>query len=140
MKNTINIVVGDWSRDGHGHTETMSIKSNFTNIQIEKAFKEGCKIIGFDFGSNVAAEYQSSELDLEESHKIFNQINMQEAQEIADKFETNTTFSSSEVVNLDVGSYTALWLMFVKLSSPEFEFEIVEQQKLYIDGYGLFYE
>lgn len=48
MREIVRVVLGDWSDDGHGKTETYVIKTNLSGKELEKAFKAGVKKSGFD--------------------------------------------------------------------------------------------
>lgn len=69
MENTINLVVGDWSDDGHGKTDTITITSNFTMEQIEQAYKDGRGLVGVNL-SNVCNDYEDTLLSYEDWQKL----------------------------------------------------------------------
>ena len=55
---TINLIVGDWSGDGHTVTETVTISSNCSVDSIRLAYKEGSEILGFDLSETVCREFE----------------------------------------------------------------------------------
>jgi hypothetical protein len=56
------IVLGDWSKDGHGKSEKVLIDSNIPMEELQEAYKKSCKKTGFDFSENVCADYEDQKI------------------------------------------------------------------------------
>lgn len=67
--NTINLIVGDWSDDGHGKTDNITIMTNFTREQLEQVYNEGVGLVGVKL-SNVCDGYEDSFLSYEDWQKL----------------------------------------------------------------------
>ena len=52
LKNRIDIVLGDWSDDGHGVSEKYPILMNKTKKEMQEAYKASCKALGISFNHN----------------------------------------------------------------------------------------
>jgi len=48
----IDIVLGDWSDDGHGKYEKITILVNQTKAAMQLAYKDSCKALGISFNHN----------------------------------------------------------------------------------------
>ncbi len=127
--NTINLTLGDWSADGHGKTDTITISSSLTAKQLEAAYKRGCKKIGFDLTEEVAEQYENSILEEEVAEKL---------RAAGFKVEDIVGTYEGELDNLCVESFVVIWLFIVKLAKPDFEYKIINNADIKIGGYGLF--
>ena len=54
---------GDWSHDGHGHTQTLHLQSNYTPEAIGKAFKSVCETEGWEPHKWAENPWSSSSLE-----------------------------------------------------------------------------
>jgi hypothetical protein len=50
--NKIDIVLGDWSDDGHGKSDKVTILINKTPSEMKQAYKASCKALGISFNHN----------------------------------------------------------------------------------------
>ncbi len=123
---TINLIVGDWSGDGHTITENVTISSNCSVDSIRLAYKEGCKILGFDFSETVCREFEDRFVPEEIVEKLAEHGIKVKLDEVIDKYE------------LDTKSYTSLYLQIAKLGNDGFNYYIVSGQTINIGGYGLY--
>ena len=122
MNNVTNLVIGDWSDDGHGKTATITIKSNLTSKGIEKAFKVGAKKIGVDITS-LCEDYEDYGLPDEAIAKL-----------------KKAGYEGDEEEGfLEAGyeSFAAIYLFTVKIGDPSFEYKEVDGKNINIGGYGL---
>lgn len=123
----IKLVVGDWSKDGHEKSEDIYIESNLSIKDLTKAYKKGVSIVGLDVQSEVAANYQDSNISKKDLDKLINAGLEIELDEDGDEF------------YLDENSYSEIWLFVAKLGNPAFEYSFLEaEEQLNIGGYGLF--
>jgi len=65
----INLIVGDWSNDGHEKTEDIRFNASLDKENIEKAYKKGIKIVGKEF-LTLCEEYEQNTIP----KKLFMQI------------------------------------------------------------------
>ena len=129
MSKVINLVMGDWSSDGHGKTETVSIKSNLDKEEIKAAYKAGTKILGFDFINEVCADYGCHHRLPQENFETLVKHGMR--RDNWDMYDENT-------ISMWTDSFSEIYLFIVKLGNPEFEYKTVKAATIDIGGYGLF--
>lgn len=133
----INLVIGDWSRDGHEKTENVIIKSNLSLVDLQKAYKVGTKEIGFDFIKSVAARYEERELKREYLDKL-TEFGYKGSFEYYDYNEE----SDEEGPNIDEFEYVDILMFICKLGDSSFDYQMIESPEYprwNIGGYGLFY-
>lgn len=127
---TINLVVGDWSRDGHNQFDNVSINSNVDVKAIEKAYAKGTKIVGFDWSKEVAAKYEDNVID-------------------AQKIETLKKFNHPGLYNeeddgsaklYDPDEFAQTYMFIACLGDPSIVWSFVEMTKhqIKIGGYGIY--
>jgi hypothetical protein len=129
----VNLVVGDWSDDGHGKTETVMIMSNFDQKQIRAAYKKGVKTLGLDVAEHVCEDYEDSILSLKDYKTLSDKgfIFSKEIKKIVEK--------KNDEIYVDTDLFVKMYLFVVKLGEPTFEYEIPKPlQCVEIGGYGLF--
>lgn len=134
--NTINLVVGDWSNDGHGRTDTITISTNLSRSAVQKAYKAGAEVVGVDLTKDVCRDYEDHYIDDDVLDK-FRKAGLTQADVPEWKEEDLSTIDAS---SLWVGSeiFAHLYCFIVKKGAPAFEFTVVENKDLNIGGYGLF--
>lgn len=76
----INLVLGDWSGDGHNHTKSYVIDSSVSFDALENSHHEGCRVLGFSFENEAADEYEDPTISVDHFQKIIDHINVDEAQ------------------------------------------------------------
>jgi len=54
------LILGDWSDDGHGKTETFIVESNKPVDEAREAYFEAVKKTGIDFGEQVCRDYEDN--------------------------------------------------------------------------------
>lgn len=62
LKYNVCFTLGDPSGDGHASTSDYHMISNYSADEIDEAYKQATKILGFDFVENVGVDYQDNEL------------------------------------------------------------------------------
>lgn len=133
MKENITFVIGDWSKDGHNQTETVTIKSNLTLKEIALAYKIATKKLGFDFTKLAASDYEDNSLD-----KEYGDILIKNGIDVSD-LELDKDINGDEYYLLDFDSYLDTYLSIIKLGNSKFEYEVTSELNiLNIGGYGLF--
>lgn len=140
LPHSINLVVGDWSHDGHGLTKTITISSNLTTKEVESAYKKASKKIDIDLYENVCHRYQDYILLLKDWEKLSN------AGMTLDLFQ-DENYEAEKAANdkmrgfcICPKDFAAIYCFMVKLGNPKFEYIIVPENNntIYVGGYGLF--
>ena len=148
MNNTITLVLGDWSGDGHDKTRMISILSNLDKDTLFAAYKKASKKLGFSFIDDVCGDYEDSLLPKEKLNILikngfkienlgFNKTNTYLLNEANEAFNE----SGSDGLYLSEETYTNIFLFIVKLGNKDFKYEILKGKlnpTLDIGGYGLF--
>jgi len=131
---TINLVVGDWSDDGHGRTETITINTNLTRSEVQRAYKAGVELIGVDLTKEVCRDYEDHKID-DDTWKKFREAGLTKTDVPVWEEEDFEDISSLWVCPK---SFAYLYCFIVKKGDSSFEFKVVENKDLNIGGYGLF--
>lgn len=131
MSNThrIDLILGDWSGDGHGQSQTVIINSNLRKDELLTAYEAGTKLVGFDLINDVCEEYEDNRMKREYKTKLLD-LGFPDFYE--DGLEEDTCYLDQEL-------FAQIFLFICKLGNPSFEHEIVESDSfIHIGGYGLF--
>lgn len=132
----ITFTLGDPSGDGHASTSEYHMVSNYHAKEIDEAYKEACKIIGFDYVEEVGMEYLEPYIN-EEHFNILVEKNIIDRKD----FEC----SSGELdLYLDEEWYLDIFIKICKLVIPDLIliYRDLEEENLYcLDGaaYGIAY-
>jgi len=131
LPHMINLVVGDWSHDGHSMTEQSTIKCNLDKKGLEKAYKKGSKKVGFDLTEEVCEAYE----DMSVSDDVVEKLRTAGIK--PEDFIENEGGEWSFAYNWE--AFTELWLRIAKLGNPNLEFEMCsnDSPNINIGGYGL---
>lgn len=125
----INLVVGDWSNDGHGKTATFAY--NVTGVsstqEVIDAHKVGCEILGIELtqwgGFPYCQDYEDDSFPAEIAEKL----------NLSDYNETD-----EEMIGLFPESFAELYTKIVQVGNPGITFELLRGTEIDIGGYGLF--
>jgi hypothetical protein len=134
LEHRIELVVGDWSHDGHEKTDVQFLESNLPSSEIKKAYNAGTKIVGFDFSKVVARNYEEDKISVDKVDKLKSL-----GCELFDSYD-EYDFSEKEGYQLWPDIFTDVYLFICKLGNPDFEYELVSDSadRINIGGYGLF--
>jgi hypothetical protein len=128
----IKLVIGDWSCDGHEKSDDYYIESNLSKKEIEKAYKKGTKLLGFDFSEEIAECYEDSTLPKDKWEK-FKELGYTGGFDSEDQADENG-------VNIWLEEFLDLYLFIIQLGNPDFKYELVEEEDtIHIGGYGLYH-
>lgn len=129
------MVVGDWSNDGHGQTETLVIESNLSHEEIEAAYAKGVKEFGLDVARELCHEYEENTIP-RELYKRFEMIDPNFGDKYADSIDHDPT---SEDIAIWHKEFTAMWLIVAQCGNPDFKWRFSEAVKqIFVGGHGLF--
>jgi hypothetical protein len=165
MDNIIQLIVGDYSLDGHERTKTFMIKTNLTTKQLATAYKVGSEKIGFDFINICCRDYEDRTISKKVHDAFFEQGFVSFAEKnCKQKYQVvNTDFLEStdydeendQVDPFDMPKndketkpkekkyliwsdvYTDLYLFVCWLGNQKFQFQLIEGDRVPIGGYGL---
>lgn len=124
----ITLTVGDWSGDGHEKTEKYTCEFNLPIDKIEKAYKKGCKKLGFDLRRDVAADYEDRNISKDLYDKL---VEAGYSNEL-----------DSDIDSLTADDFVLMWVFIAKLGNPELKCSFCPTESLSninVGGYGLFY-
>jgi len=147
LDNTISLVLGDPSDDGHGKTDTFVIKSNLDQKDIEAAYKKGSEKLGFNLINEVCEEYEDSLLPKDKIDILvkngFTIDNLMSSSDY-DREDAEEAFEDDESSGFNINSeyFANTYLFIVKLGNKDFQYEMLKGKlnpTIDIGGYGLFY-
>lgn len=130
----INLNVGDRSGDGHDKREHFLIECNLDVAGVQKAYKKGVKLTGFDLSNEVAAEYEDCRISHEQLKRL---------RELGYEGELFDEKHMDDEVNgpaMDGLEFAHIYMFFVWLGNKDVVWEFVDARNASIDigGYGLF--
>ena len=144
--NTFEVVMGDWSGDGHNITETAIIKTNLDHKQIVEAMTRAQKELDIKPGRGHAHKQGSERLHLCEDYED-NTISFELAKKLKETigFEVESdTDDEDEEIYLYSDAFLDLWIKVLEYGArlnglePIVEHASKDYQSLLIGGYGLF--
>jgi hypothetical protein len=129
----IELVLGDWSRDGHNQTESFMILSSLDCGSLERAYKKGSKLVGFNLSEQVCHGYEDNEIDNDHLDKL---ISLGFNASILEQYEyckyTNVP------IQLSTNDFYMIYMFIARLGNPELKYESLDSESINIGGYGLF--
>lgn len=143
LTENVDLVVGDWSGDGHSITKTVGIKTNVTIEELRKAYQNGVKEVGVDLSEKVCRNYGDYRLSYDIFLKLiaFGELHdalFENYEEEIKALKTEEDFTESDYAYLDYERYAQLYLGIAKVGNPAIKYKFVESQSINIGGYGLF--
>lgn len=138
------IEIGDPSKDGHNQSEERIINSNKTKEQVREAYDKSCLLTGLVFTSNKDIIVNNEKLNWQHSEhsdrSICTEYESYEMSKLAEDILQTHGIKNTQIDG-DVDSLVNIFLEFIKLSLPDFEYNIVQDiiPSLGLTiGYGLF--
>jgi hypothetical protein len=133
--NRVNLVMGDYSGDGHMQQETMLIECNLTTLEIADAYKKGRAIVGWDLSETVADEYEDNKISLEKCNRL-----KELGYDTGFEGEGWVDEDDEEGPRISTIEFAHVYMFFVWLGNKDVVWEFVNDStgKLNIGGYGLF--
>lgn len=130
----LKVILGDWSDDGHSEKETICLKVNLTRNLIVQAYRESCEKYNLIFHDDyedkknlkILMDDNFNQEAVEILHKIFLAGGIKDNPELYDDEEIE--FSRKE-------KFVILLFKFIKLSLPNLEWEFIEEDIPYLNGY-----
>jgi hypothetical protein len=142
MSDTLNLVVGDWSRDGHNQTDSILVSTALTAQDVQDAWRTLERDLkakyNFTLYDNVCSEYEESQLN---EMQVIAFLNMGiDLDSIAENYSENP--SDPPDYHLGSDSYAELVIELLNKTNPALELKSVPHQynkEINIGGYGLFW-
>ena len=143
-KQKMYLVIGDWSKDGHGHSEMVLFEVNYTVREIQEAYKASCKLTTLSL--NHTEDYTGVKRDYGESKKY----------QIATDFDHRTISKEALKILIEFkcplddflarsdgeyslssssSSFADFWFWFVSLSLPDLKWESYKENIPKINGF-----
>lgn len=133
--NTINLIIGDESNDGHGKTSTYSIATPGTIDDFNVAYNKACNILGFNFITDCCNDYEDNLIDFDIAEKLKNSgIDLDLYLEKWPGLE-----KTEDGYGVWTDDYVLLYIEIVKLGGYTEPITIINNNEISIGGYGLFY-
>lgn len=121
----VQLTVGDWSDDGHGKVDNTLVKSNLNKDDVLKAYKDGCKVCGFDI-TKYCEDYEDNSVPMELIRKV--------PPKILDSLYEET----DEEYGATSEDFAQIYLWICKQGNPNFVYKVFVPKEIHIGGYGLF--
>jgi len=129
------LVIGDWSGDGHSKYDKVLVHSNKRVEQIQKAYRDSCRLTGVSF--------HEGEIDYktwEEDRKFQISTEYESGLEISDEVKEALKKHGLEVKDCDdieneLEYFTKLWFDFVRLSLPDLKWQNAKDDIPCINGF-----
>lgn len=130
----VTLTVGDWAADGHGRTHRVTIRTNLSAPELQRAYVEGTKIVGFDLKEKVARDYEDNSFPKQYFSKLI------ELGLPADDIFGDVPEEELFEYGLDYDTYWMVWLFIAKLGAPRLAYrQVLEGSNVNVGGYGLFF-
>ncbi len=130
----IQLVIGDWSGDGHEITRSVTAHSNIPADELKAAYDLGVKATGVDLTRDVCSDYRDSSLSAEVLAKL---VAAGYAIPGMENLSGNEIFDDTQY--LDPEEFAGIWLFIARKGNPELRVDLVENDaRINIGGYGLF--
>lgn len=123
-KTLIQLVVGDWSGDGHCQTDTVIVESSKSKSETESAFKKGDEKFGL---SSYCEEYEDS--------TVPEKLILQLKDYLPWNFDESLSY---EDFSASPEEYADLWIAVARSADPDLELHIVQITRIEIGGYGCY--
>lgn len=152
MSHIVCLIVGDWSRDGHGMSEKIIFNCNKSSDVVYDAYKKGKGIIGFDLTS-LCDDYRQGRLSWDELQKLRaagftdeleDEITPERSIEINKEWRKRGLLKSTQPdrdwagAALDPETYATVYMFIAKLGNASLTYELAKMSSYPIGGYGLF--
>ena len=119
----INLVVGDYSGDGHDKRETITIRSNKEADETRYAFEQENETVQLE---QYCSEFEDQEFPTALISKYVS----------TDLYVVDPDEEFSE---MDLDTFAEIWMGMARAGDPELVLSVENIPEIFIGGYGLFY-
>ena len=142
MKYNIGFTLGDPSADGHGHSVDYHMVSNYSVLEIDRAYTNTTKILGFNLVKDVGDEFEGDYWVPEDFTAKLLELGIIEESDI--EHEETEYGPPVGTYRLDLDSFVDLYFRIARYSLPDLEWDdrdLLEEQIYDLNGaaYGLAY-
>lgn len=134
------LVLGDWSDDGHGKTDKILVESNMSVKDIKQAYKNSCKLTKIKFEDEVAADFEEPYFSKKAMKIFITRFGL--TRDIVKKWNkiekidvSQNEFNDFNSPTLDIESFINAWIWFVRLSNPDIQINVIDDEIPCINGY-----
>lgn len=128
MKHLLKVILGDWSDDGHGKTKTFIIECNLSEQDLNRAYRAGVEIIGFDFKEEVASDYDDATINR-------GLLKILRSKGVKISFEDYDP--DDYEICIDPDDYLEMYMGVCKLGNPNLNYQVRSLPEIRAGGYGL---
>ena len=129
----IDLVIGDWSGDGHEKTRQYTIHSNLNKDCLVVAYWKAVEITGINLIKDVCSEYEDHNLPEDIYLKLC-------GFGVCELFREEDGSIDEDTLYMEPEFWVDLYCNFCKAGNPDFLFEFsTAPSSINIGGYGLFY-
>jgi hypothetical protein len=129
MKHMINLIIGDASGTGHRGTKEVTISSSLTPKELQKAYRAGTSVVGFDLEAVLNEVEQHYLTHLQAARLV--ELGLPDF-----LLEENPTYKTRYRIWMD--DYVHLWMFVAALGNPRLAWKESEGiDAMCIGGYGL---
>jgi hypothetical protein len=138
MKYEIELIVGDWSCDGHEKSENFIVRCSLSKNQLEKAYKAAVKRIGLDPSEDLARDYEDHKFPRE----YFDKLVAAGIMITSDDFDHDGADDADDTTcdfRFGTDTFVDLYMKVAQSENSQLTYEHVTPPSIHIGGYGLFY-
>lgn len=142
----VNLVLGDWSGDGHEKTDSVTYKVNLSETELKASFETGLSILDNNkdgvkrrgYSLPICEDYEDSRLPADFLVKL-KACGLDPIDYIDEWSAEDYLQDPDSGASVDRNQFAKLWLDVAKLGNAILEYEEVQMPHINIGGYGLFY-
>lgn len=135
LKETVILVVGDQSHDGHSRTCDIHIKCNKDAYTLRTAYANGVRISGVDLTRDIANNYEDSLFPDDEVEKL--KIHGFDREKFLNPMDEKDLDGKWYIMEPEV--FAEVWMFIAKIGEPDIKWQIISpSRRIWIGGYGLF--
>ena len=134
--NDINIVVGDWSGDGHSQSDSYLYQVNITADELKAAYGRGVTEIGFSITS-MCKDFEDGEIERQYAEKLVaNGFVLECGETIEGRADDSMT---EDYIYLNPSEFADAYMIIAKLGEPTLKYTRRKDiPDIRIGGYGLY--
>lgn len=133
IPNGVELIVGDWSMDGHEKVDRFLICSSLDKASLNEAFATASKKIGFNFSYEVADDYEDNLFPKE-------YIDLLRERGIEFTLSDEDSANDDGSVALQPKDFVNVWLAIAAFGNPSLKYNLIQPStQIGIGGYGLYY-
>lgn len=137
LTNIVELLMGDWSGDGHSQAKSLHFRTNLTAEEIEVAFKTGANKVGLNI-TKCCEEYEDSYLTKEQFETLKEAGWDPENCWSYNYAKEHGLLDLDDAFKLSTDEFADIYIFTTYQGNPDFEYEKLNSEQIDIGGYGLF--